>query len=157
MLYRLSTANGDLCGVYETKDCFCYSIFQTSIEHEYLAAGIESLTLFCYATQVLGGEYNLEKINRYISVQGCDRLTASCYGQGGRLRNVYDGVQPKREGDYVAGEASIQGYIRKLPTGQKASQEARELAESLGYDLESNETYVRPFIRQVFRLKERIE
>ena len=36
-----------------------------------------------------------------------------------------------------------------------ASQEARELAESLGYDLEANETYVRPFIKQVFRLKEK--
>ena len=157
MLYRISTANGDLCGVYETKDCFCYSIFQTSIEHDYLAAGVESLVLFCYASQVLGGKYSLSEINRFISVDKCAQLTASCYGQGGRLRNVYDGVQPKREGDYVAGEASIQGYIRKLPAGQKASQEARELAESLEYDLESNETYVRPFIRQVFRLKERKE
>ena len=157
MLYRISTSNGDLSGVYETRDSFFYSIFQTSVGHEYLTAGVESLVLFCYATQVLGGEYNLEKINRFISVQGCDRLTATGYGQGGRLRNVYDGVQPKREGDYVAGETSIQGYIRKLPAGQKASQEAKELAESLGYDLESNETYVRPFIRQVFRLKERTE
>lgn len=157
MLYRISTSNGDLSGVFETRDSFFYSIFQTSVGHEYLTAGVESLVLFCYATQVLGGEYNLEKINRFISVQGCDRLTATGYGQGGRLRNVYDGVQPKREGDYVAGETSIQGYIRKLPAGQKASQEAKELAESLGYDLESNETYVRPFIRQVFRLKERTE
>ena len=33
--------------------------------------------------------------------------------------------------------------------------EARELAESLGYDLEANETYVRPFIKQIFRLKEK--
>ena len=157
MLYRISTSNGDLSGVFETRDSFFYSIFQTSVGHEYLTAGVESLVLFCYAPQVLGGEYNLEKINRFISVQGCDRLTATGYGQGGRLRNVYDGVQPKREGDYVAGETSIQGYIRKLPAGQKASQEAKELAESLGYDLESNETYVRPFIRQVFRLKERTE
>lgn len=60
-------------------------------------------------------------------------------------------------GDYEAAEASIQGYIQKLPTGQKASEEARTLAESLGYDLEPNETYVRHFIRQVFRLKERTE
>ena len=58
-------------------------------------------------------------------------------------------------GEYETAETSIQGYIRKLPAGQKASQEAKELAESLGYDLEPNETYVRPFIRQVFRMKER--
>ena len=79
------------------------------------------------------------------------------FGLGGKLRNVYDGVQRQRSGDYEAAEASIQGYIRKLPAGQKASEEARTLAESLGYDLEPNETYVRPFIRQVFRLKERAD
>lgn len=49
----------------------------------------------------------------------------------------------------------IQGYIRKLPAGQKASTEAVEYALKLGYELESNETFVRPFMKQVFRLKER--
>ena len=60
-------------------------------------------------------------------------------------------------GYYEAAEVTIQGYIRKLPAGQKASEEARTLAENLGYGLEPNETYVRPFIRQVFPLKERTE
>lgn len=79
------------------------------------------------------------------------------YGQGGKLRNVYDGAAHTRDGEYEKAEATIQGYIRKLPVGQKASREARDLAESLGYELDANETYIRPFIRQVFRLKERSE
>lgn len=39
----------------------------------------------------------------------------------------------------------ISGYIRKLPDGQKASEQAVTLAQSLGYDLAENETYVQPF------------
>lgn len=41
----------------------------------------------------------------------------------------------------------ISGYIRKLPDGQKASERAVTLAQSLGYDLADNETYVQPFER----------
>ena len=156
MLYQLSTVNGDLCGVYETRDGFFYSIFQASEAHGYLGERMEAMILFFYASQVLGDQYPLTDINKYIDIQGCSEISAVAYGQGGKLRNVYDGVRNPRDGDYEATETSIQGYIRKLPAGQKASQEAREVAESLGYDLEANETYVRPFIRQQFRLKERL-
>ena len=155
MLYRLTSVNGDICGVYETRDGFFYGIFKASEAHGYLEERMESMILYLYATQVLGGEYQLSDINRYVMIEGCDKLSATGYGQGGKLRNVYDGAPYARNGDYETTEASIQGYIRKLPAGQKASDEARSLAESLGYDLEPNETYVRPFIRQVFRLKER--
>ena len=155
MLYRLSTVNGDLCGVYETRDGFFYSIFQASEAHGYLGDRMEGLILFLYATQVLGDRYRLSDIHRVIDIQGCGELSATAFGQGGKLSNVYDEAPHPRNGEYETAETSIQGYIRKLPAGQKASQEAKELAESLGYDLEPNETYVRPFIRQVFRLKER--
>ena len=111
--------------------------------------------LYCYAALVLGGKYLLENIHEAVRVLDCPKLEASGFGQGGHLRNVYDRAEPVRSGEYEAGEASIQGYIRRLPAGQKASREAVELAESLGYALEANETYVRPFIRQVFRLKEK--
>ena len=157
MLYRLVTVNGDLCGVYETRDGFFYSAFQASEAHGYLGERMEAMILFLYATQVLGDSYQLSDINQIMDIQGCGEISAAAYGQGGKLRNVYDGTQHLRDGEYEAAEASIQGYIRKLPAGQKASRDARELAESLGYDLEPNETYVRPFIRQVFRLKEKPE
>ena len=155
LLYRLSTGNGDLCGVYETRDQFFYSIFQSSIGHEYLTEGIETLVLYCYASLVLGGKYLLPDLHEAVKILDCEKLEASGFGQGGQLRNAYDREEPRRTGEYEAGEASIQGYIRRLPAGQKASREAVELAESLGYELEQNETYVRPFIRQVFRLKEK--
>lgn len=157
MLYRMSTVNGDLCGVYETRDGFFFSIFQASEAHGYLGERMEAMILFLYASQVIGEGYQLSDINRYIDIQGCSGISAVAYGQGGKLRNVYEQVRHPREGDYEATETSIQGYIRKLPAGQRASEEARTIAESLGYDLDTNETYVRPFIRQQFRLKERLE
>ena len=155
MLYRLNTSDGDLSGLYETKDQFFSSILSSSESHQYLSDRIEALVLYCYASQVLR-DYPLSEIGKYISVSGTELLSASCYSQGERLRNVYDRIPATLNKDNMeAGEAAIQGYIRKLPAGHKASEEARELAESLGYDLEANETYVRPFIKQVFRLKEK--
>lgn len=156
MLFRLSTVNGDLCGIYETKDRFFYSIFQSSVGHNYLGEAFAALILFCYASQVIGGYYQAENIRDFITIDGCPQIIASGYAQGGKLRNVYRTEQTHiREGNYEASEATVQGYIRRLPAGQRASQEAQELAMSLGYDLESNETYVRPFTKQVFRLKEK--
>ena len=157
MLYRLRTADGDLSGFYETRDGFFYSVFFGSLSHEFLTSEIRDLVLYCYASLVLGGEYRLADIGQYIRIAGCDTLVAEGYGQGDRLRNVYDAPAgtSRREGEYEAAERSIQGYIRRLPPGQKASIEAVELALSLGYELESNETYVRPFIKQVYRLKEK--
>ena len=155
MLYRLNTSDGDLSGLYETKDQFFSSILSSSESHQYLSDRIEALVLYCYASQVLR-DYPLSEIGKYISVCGTELLSASCYSQGERLRNVYDRAPTTLNKENLeVGEASIQGYIRKLPAGHKASEEARELAESLGYDLEANETYVRPFIKQVFRLKEK--
>ena len=39
---------------------------------------------------------------------------------------------------------SIAGYIRKLPDGQKASEDKIALATSLGLSLADDETYVEP-------------
>jgi hypothetical protein len=48
----------------------------------------------------------------------------------------------------------VNGYIRKLPIGQQASFEAKQLAINLGYELSDNETYVRPFEKYVLKIKE---
>ncbi len=154
MLYRLSTVNGDICGVYETRDKLFYGIFLASESHRYLEERMESLILYLYATQVLGGDYRLSDFSQHIHIKGCEIISADAYGQGRKLRDTYDGRTHIREGNYEKAEATIQRYVRRLPADKKTSMDARELAESLGYDLEVNETYVRPFIRQVFRLKE---
>ena len=155
MLYRLETVNGDLCGLYDTKDRFFYSIFQGSLDHVYLTNAFEGFILYCYASQVIGAIYPLSDLNAFVQIIGESCLIAEAYDIGGKLRNTYDRQYVENRENYEAAEASVQGYIRRLPTGQHASKDAVELAESLGYELEANETYVRPFVKQVFRLKER--
>ena len=50
---------------------------------------------------------------------------------------------------------AIQGFIRKVGEGRTPSREAVEYAEALGYSLAPDETYVKPFIRRVLRLKQK--
>ena len=54
---------------------------------------------------------------------------------------------------YEQKSVSIAGYVRKLPVGQKASEEKQRLAKLIGLYLNDNETYVEPFIRQSWKLK----
>lgn len=49
------------------------------------------------------------------------------------------------------------GYIRKLPDGQKASERAVTLAQSLDYDLAENETYVQPFERSSWIINKNVK
>ena len=85
------------------------------------------------------------------------------FGRSGKLQNVYaaiDEVEEKygaRKGSdkYESEERSIQGFIRKVGQGRTPSEQAVEYARALGYDLEPDETYVRPFIKRVLRLKQK--
>ena len=63
--------------------------------------------------------------------------------------------QPRDMSGYEAEIRPIQDFIRRLPAGQKASPDAVEYALKLGYELDSNETFVRPFMKQVFHLREK--
>ena len=54
---------------------------------------------------------------------------------------------------YRSEQKSINGYVRRLPIGSRASEEAMNYASLLGIELDSNETYVRPFIKTVLKVK----
>ena len=110
--------------------------------------------------------YQLSKIDDYFTLERDYKLAPTGYLQGGKLKNTYS---PNEDSGFRAGtarignddcereERAVQGYIRKLPKNQTASAEARAFAESLGYELNTDETYVRPFIKQVFRLRDKDE
>lgn len=55
--------------------------------------------------------------------------------------------------NYYSEQRSINGYIRKLPKGSNASEQATNYAKQLGIELEQDETYVKPFIKHVLRVK----
>lgn len=162
LLYRMSTEHGDLCGYYDTKEKFFYTILNDYKEDPLLSQNIASLILFCYASITTSDpEYQLQKIYDHFTLKNAPLLVVEPYYRGGKLKNVYrpndrpDHTGTARIGndDYEKDNRAIQGFIRRLPAGQSASQEAIQYAESLGYSLKVNETYVRPFVKQVFKLK----
>jgi len=163
LLYKYSCVEGDLAGFYDTKNPFFFTKMAEHDEYIYLAVKIIELVLFCYACYTLNDSmFQLNKIDSYFTLERGYKLNPTGYLQGGKLKNTYqanvdgeprEGTVRKGNDDFEKETKAIQGYIRKLPKNQTASQEAREYAEALGYDLNTDETFVRPFIKQVFRLK----
>lgn len=64
--------------------------------------------------------------------------------------NIFD------KSKYDASSKSINGFVRKLPAGQKASERSLKIAESYGFELHEDETYVMPFVRRQW-LKKKTE
>lgn len=161
MLYRVSTVEGDLSGYYDTKGQFFFTMFREYRENPHLALNFSALILYLYGCYALNKpEYQLTKVSDFFTFKGHPQMVVEGVLHGGKVKNVYDpdkeitpGTARKGNADYEQETKSIQGFIRRLPIGQQASERAIALAESLGYDLAPNETYVQPFIKQVFKLK----
>lgn len=82
-------------------------------------------------------------------------LDIKVFGKAGKLKDVYHS-SPATSGKardlehYNKEERQINVIIRNLPDGRQASDEAKELAAQYGYELGPNQTFVRPFIKNVF-------
>lgn len=161
LLYRLDTTHGSLAGYYDTKSAFFYSITREVLIPQPFQ-NIKTLILTLYATQVLK-DHSLEKAQK-LFIQGAFPLAITAYIQGGKLREVYtQGIskgtdarvyKSRNPEQYNKEDRYINVIIRNLPAGQQASEEAKELAAQYGYELEPNQTFVRPFIKQVFVKKD---
>lgn len=157
MLYRLDTDKGSLSGYYDTKDMFLFSVTEdarplTSFNN------LSALILSMYATQVLN-DFSIDEINKMFLQNGFF-LVFRAFGKGGVLENKYHPSEKpqnktSRNPDaYNKEDRYINVIIRKLPAGKQASEEAKQLAVQYGYELEPGQTFVRPFIRQVFVKKD---
>ncbi len=159
LLYKLSTDIGQFSGYYDTMDQHFFSILMDAAPAEYQHV-LQAFVLYFYAVAVLddptySDEAFTDQIENFIY-----KVKAKSYGMSGRLKNTY---QPEaehhtgaRKGSdrYTEEERAINGYIRKLPAGQSASPEAVARAEKLGYRLAPDETYVAPFMKSVFTLRQ---
>ena len=156
-LYRIESTQGETAGFYNTQTMQFTSMFTfTKEQTEFLGNCIENAILWCYAAFV-GSDTNIlptsESYNDYL----CDSSAKITFTSiGGKLR-VPTGIEHIRTiaGDdrYETEIKRINGYIRKLPEGKKASERASLLAQSLGYELSDNETYVQPFERSSWIVK----
>lgn len=172
LLYKLTMNHQDICGYFDTANQFFLSILLSVNDYkevEALYTTLRTLILYLYAAATSKDmEKMLKKFTDLVYLAKDDatldtvQITVQAYSQGGKPRNHYSkedsnvGVRSNDE-RYEAVPRAIQGYIRKLPVGQSASQEAVERALALGFDLAENETYVQPFIKSVLRLRENTE
>lgn len=150
-LYRLETSQGETAGFYNTQTKQFVSMFTHTEEQTTLLGNyVENTILWCYAAFV-GSDASIlpaaESYNKYLNDPKVEITFTSI---GGKLRVPTETKHIRTiAGDdrYETEVKHISGYIRKLPDGQKASERAVTLAQSLGYDLADNETYVQPFER----------
>lgn len=162
LLYRFSAnEDGDLCGYYDTrKKWFWPPLYDATIgddssgaEMRSVEREIQDLVLWVYAAYVCNIQGILPSESAFKSMfftSNGEPITISFYTMGNTKRNSANTAEKKllNKEDYTEGERSINGYVRKLPAGQRASEKAQQLAESLGFSLNADETYVQPFIRR---------
>ena len=146
-------------GFYNTQTKQFVSMFTHTEEQTTLLWNYnENTILWCYDAFV-GSDASIlptsESYNEYLSDSTAEITFTSI---GGKLK-VPTGTKHIRTiaGDdrYETEIKHISGYIRNLPDGQKASDREVTLAQSLGYDLADNVTYVQPFERSSLRINKR--
>ena len=118
-----------MSGYYRTKDGFFHTYFDLITDGEESRRRVTALILWAYAS-VVGNEslpYSDYFFDPYATVYISHRP--------GKLHAVGEGTPLSKDG-LEEEQRNINGFVRRLPAGQKASEKARALAEDLGYDLD---------------------
>lgn len=162
LLFKLTNDEGDISGYYDTnEEYFFTTVVEAKVDTHYKKSFydvIRAIVLFCYASNVLDDPLYSDDCFMDAFENFVFPIKAKSFGKGGALRNVYN-PSPEAKGSrkddarYDTKQRVINGYVRKLPAGQNASEEAKRRAERLGYKLEINETYISPFVKTVIILK----
>lgn len=164
-LYKIVTKFGDLAGYYNTSTEWFY-ILTDRAQFPELVDSVTNLILWLYTSLAcdLPDVLPTDASFRSSFVTHADApFGIRCLMIGGKPRDYRKkgngGDEPLRVFDkskYDASSKNINGFIRHLPAGQKASERAILIAESYGYELKSDETYVTPFVRRQW-LKKKTE
>ena len=152
LLYKVTTkVSGEFSGFYRTKTQLFYSIFDYSNQQE-SHYDLENFILENY--MILTCDYVIDKKKNYAIAQSDDiyhdfhypyqPLVSYTYKLPQKKTSVGSGKRRKYvKEEYQEELRTRSGYIRRLPEGQNASDEARERAEALGLFLPDGRTFVR--------------
>ena len=164
-VYKIQTPDGDVSGYYNTNSEWFYSMLDGS-DYMDLHDQITHLILWLYTSLVCDVPDLLptdDSFRRsFITREGVP-TDLKFLTLGGKPRNYLkkdDGEDSTLhifdKSKYDASSKSINGFVRKLPAGQKASERSLKIAESYGFELQEDETYVMPFVRRQW-LKKKTE
>ena len=154
-LFRIELSKGEVAGFYNTRTGKFSSPFHmnaTNVFH--FGMSVERLFLWAYAAFTTNEMLPTTESYRNVMIDPYAEVTFTAIP--GKLRVPTNCKHIRmiagKEG-YESTVRHINGYIRKLPEGQRASEKAVAIAESLGYSLASDETYVCPFERTAWIIK----
>ncbi len=156
MLCKMETEAGDVTVRYNTKTGGFFSPFGHSSGYcADLHLSLKMLSLWFYTAYVCPDEKIMPNTDSYQNFTNDKNANLTFASIGGKLRmtfnrNINNHIDYEH---YTEKTVSIAGYIRKLPDGQKASEEKHKLARLLGLSLAENETYVEPHNRRYWELK----
>lgn len=158
LLYRIWTPSGELSGYYDLRNGDFFSIYEDSclkgphqnvknfiLENYYILTCENTITrkrnYAMRQVERLQGEFHYPQQplvvfsyrNQYKKGNKCVKTSAKIY----------------RRDEYIMQKKSLAEYMRRLPKGQTASEEAIRAARNLGYDIPIGMTFVRPFQKHV--------
>ncbi|MBO6229465.1 MAG: hypothetical protein J6O50_02780 [Ruminiclostridium sp.] len=148
-LFRLETKVGETAGFYNTQTGkFSSSLHMNTENVHHFGDSVERLILWAYSAFVTDVvQQSSESYRSYLDDRNCNVVFAAIPGKL-RIPTGYENIRTIAGDDrYETVIMHINGYIRKLPKGHKASDKASAAAEALGYSLDENETFVCPFER----------
>jgi hypothetical protein len=164
LLYKVfDKLNGEYSGYFDTKTGDFFSVYEeTNMEeyHEQLKNFI--LENYYYLTCDLSIEGKklsvlklVDDIKHIDSYYGKQPVVCYLYKKkDSKVSEHHTGLRHYDRDNYKAEKIAINGFIRRLPLGWTASDEAKQLALQLGYELSENETFVRPFEKNVLKINE---
>lgn len=144
VLYKLTNYKGEsFTGFYDMKDDFFVSPYTEYSEFTYLHNAVKNLVLETYiicTTDIDVSETRFEEYQMKIlkTVEKDIDNIKRCYKK-------YD------KDKLVASSSEVNSYIRKLPMGATASEEAKESAKMYGLELKPGETFVKSFEKTVYK------
>lgn len=151
LMFRVESTEGDITGYYKPENKCLFSPFSFVINEDvqYFLSNIHSLILMVYASIVKKECYGIADILSYNGTPiYLTRKQQANKNQPGEKSRSFDASKYKYESRF------INGFVRKLPDGQIASERARQYAEMIGLELEDGYTYVHPFSKSVLKLKD---
>ena len=142
MLYKLKMSNGGYTsGFYDINNKLFFSVWRSSINGQRYHKMIENFVLETYTRATT----NSINTNDDLGYENSFKFYYKFDEEQSSSKHKY------RKGEYIQEVATIKPYIRKLPIGAKASDEAKELASRYGYILEDGETFVSEFKKNINR------
>lgn len=164
LLYKVcSDVNGEFSGYYDTATKDFYSIYEDTAQHEYHEQ-LKNFILENYYWLTCKNNIDNKRLSVLKQVEDINHIDSYCLRQpvvsflyqkneSKSDKNV-SGLRHYDRDKYKSEKVSMNGFIRKLPVGQVASSDAKQFAASKGYELEDDETFVRPFQKYVIKIKE---